>query len=547
MKKRTHSKIIVGLLLLSLTLAVIPTVEATGPRSVKGVLYIEGQGIAPAGIEVQLRFSGETASNITYTYNLFNDECNFRIGWWGHDGETGVFKIIYLGIHELDPTDNQTFLVETIGKRMDLHIDISGLPATDTEPPSKVTGLTVSDAKDGKLDLSWNVATDNEGVDHYRIYRNSGFLTTTAGTSYQDTGLTDGQSYSYEVSAVDTSDNEGEKSDPVSGTPTASSGGGNGGNGGGNDGGGTPIAPPPTNAAPNADADGPYQGFIGEAIDFDASQSSDSDGTIELYEWDWDNDGSYDESSSSATTTHSWPAVGAYTIKLRVTDDDNAKDTDTTTVNILKANNPPENLTITGETTGDQNIDYTSTVSADDPDGDNITYTIDWGDSTDDAVSTELPTGTSFEAAHNWTTYGIYTITLTAADDETQPQTTATMYIDVEVIDDVIKGYLYDEDSDGTYDGFHNYDTELDTPVEKTEEGKYLINSDEDSDYDYIYNPADKTLEEYSAPTTGEGEEDNTLLYIAAIIGILVIIGIFYAATRKGGKKPEPPKKKPKK
>ena len=47
----------------------------------------------------------------------------------------------------------------------------------DIEPPSMVTGLAVSDAKDGKLNLAWNAATDNVGVDHYNIYRNGGFLT----------------------------------------------------------------------------------------------------------------------------------------------------------------------------------------------------------------------------------------------------------------------------------------------------------------------------------------------------------------------------------
>jgi PKD repeat protein len=133
----------------------------------------------------------------------------------------------------------------------------------DADPPIKVTGLTVKDAKDGKLNLAWNKATDNVAVDYYKIYRDGAFLTTTTSTTYQDTGLTNGQSYSYEISAIDPSDNEGEKSDPVSGIPTISVSPP------------PPPPPPPTNEAPIADAGGPYYGFINDSITFDGSGSTD--------------------------------------------------------------------------------------------------------------------------------------------------------------------------------------------------------------------------------------------------------------------------------
>ena len=43
----------------------------------------------------------------------------------------------------------------------------------DDENPSKVTGLKVSDAKDGKLSLSWDTATDNTAISYYNIYRDN--------------------------------------------------------------------------------------------------------------------------------------------------------------------------------------------------------------------------------------------------------------------------------------------------------------------------------------------------------------------------------------
>ncbi|MFO7749438.1 MAG: hypothetical protein R6V54_05040, partial [Desulfobacteraceae bacterium] len=90
----------------------------------------------------------------------------------------------------------------------------------DTEPPSQVTGLIVSNKHNGKLLLDWNPAVDNWGVHHYQILRNGVIITNTTATSYQDTGLTNGQTYTYQVSAVDSSANQGLWSEPVSGTPT---------------------------------------------------------------------------------------------------------------------------------------------------------------------------------------------------------------------------------------------------------------------------------------------------------------------------------------
>ncbi len=59
-------------------------------------------------------------------------------------------------------------------------------------------------------------------MDHYNVYRDGVKITEATTNSYQDTGLTNGQSYTYQVSAVDTDGNEGQKSEEVSGTPTDS-------------------------------------------------------------------------------------------------------------------------------------------------------------------------------------------------------------------------------------------------------------------------------------------------------------------------------------
>ena len=93
----------------------------------------------------------------------------------------------------------------------------------DTTPPQQVTGLTVTTVSSSQLDLSWDPVPDAD-FDHYNIYRDGSLIATTTSTTYSDTGLSPSTTYTYEVSAVDTSGNEGQKSTPVSGTTDAAGG-----------------------------------------------------------------------------------------------------------------------------------------------------------------------------------------------------------------------------------------------------------------------------------------------------------------------------------
>ena len=51
------------------------------------------------------------------------------------------------------------------------------LDPDDRQAPSRVENLSAIDAKDGKIDLSWDTATDTVGVDHYEIYRDGTLIT----------------------------------------------------------------------------------------------------------------------------------------------------------------------------------------------------------------------------------------------------------------------------------------------------------------------------------------------------------------------------------
>jgi hypothetical protein len=91
------------------------------------------------------------------------------------------------------------------------------------------------------------------------------------------------------------------------------------------------------NQDPVADFDwSPSSPEPSETITFDASDSYDPDGTIELYEWDWDNDGTYDESHTTPTATHTWDDEGDYPVTLKVTDNNSGTDNVTKTIQVTE-------------------------------------------------------------------------------------------------------------------------------------------------------------------------------------------------------------------
>ena len=94
---------------------------------------------------------------------------------------------------------------------------VSGI---DTTPPSTPTGLAAT-AGDTQVTVSWNGSTDNVGVVGYFVYRNGNQVAQTTATTYSDTGLTNGNSYSYTVVAFDAAGNNSTASGAVSATPHA--------------------------------------------------------------------------------------------------------------------------------------------------------------------------------------------------------------------------------------------------------------------------------------------------------------------------------------
>lgn len=100
-----------------------------------------------------------------------------------------------------------------------VHINIIGPP--DILPPTIPTGLTAVTVSTSQINLSWNASTDNVAVTGYKIFRDGVYFSTSAITSYSDSGLIPNTAYSYNVSAFDAATNESARSATSTATTSA--------------------------------------------------------------------------------------------------------------------------------------------------------------------------------------------------------------------------------------------------------------------------------------------------------------------------------------
>lgn len=79
-------------------------------------------------------------------------------------------------------------------------------------------------------------------------------------------------------------------------------------------------------------------------------------------------------------------------------------------------NNPPNKPTINGNIKGVLDTEYQYTFISTDPEEDEISYYIDWGDNTYTGWTRTLVSGEYYKSSHNWSEKGSYTIKAKAKD-----------------------------------------------------------------------------------------------------------------------------------
>ncbi|MBN2082880.1 PKD domain-containing protein [bacterium] len=115
-----------------------------------------------------------------------------------------------------------------------------------------------------------------------------------------------------------------------------------------------------------------------DTVTFDASGSTDADGTIVEYAWDFDGDGTYDAYTTENTTTYSYEDTGNHQARVCVTD--SSGDTDTAFIMIWVANVLPEvSVYVQPESPQAGSLVTFNFSNSYDPDGEIVTYRLKYG------------------------------------------------------------------------------------------------------------------------------------------------------------------------
>jgi hypothetical protein len=178
-----------------------------------------------------------------------------------------------------------------------------------------------------------------------------------------------------------------------------------------------PSQPPETPEKP----DGPEEWIPDVEATF-SSTTTDPEGDSIYYWFDWgdgNNSGWVGPYGSGQTgqAAHIWTELGEYQVKVMARDTYNAQSdwSNPATITIIK-NQPPGAPTIIGPKTGAPGTPLTFKVSAEDPEGHDVSYMVAWGDGHYVPYTELKPSGTEVTFSHAWSTPGDYTITAKAMD-----------------------------------------------------------------------------------------------------------------------------------
>jgi chitodextrinase len=137
----------------------------------------------------------ENGKEIGPAHSSHTDVRTKGLGRFSHWGATnGTESLRFSASDNTDPTTNEksyTYCITSDGA------------APDIQAPSVPLNLKATASSPTEIDLSWSASTDNQGVTGYKIYRNNTQIDKITSTTYTDSVLSPGTSYTYTIIATD--------------------------------------------------------------------------------------------------------------------------------------------------------------------------------------------------------------------------------------------------------------------------------------------------------------------------------------------------------
>ena len=196
----------------------------TPPFGGDAVLYLADKDTTPPTAPTNLAATAVSSSQINLSWSASTDNVGV-IGYYVERQDPGSTNFAQIGsaagtsFNDTNLASGSTYSYRV--RATDAAGNPSGYSATasattqagDTQPPTVPTNLVATAVSASQINLSWSASTDNVGVTGYYVERqnpgstNFGQIASVTGTSFNDTNLVSGSSYSYRVRATDAAGN----------------------------------------------------------------------------------------------------------------------------------------------------------------------------------------------------------------------------------------------------------------------------------------------------------------------------------------------------
>lgn len=311
-QKKIKSILAIGILLVSLAVAVAVPTSAEEFHSVYGYVYINNN-LASSGVEVKITFDDGVETDITDANGYYQIDFSGPSHEWPIPGGLGYFSVVYNGNNYI-PTDTKSvkILSDVIGYEIDIHID-TGAPQPPPPPPQSPPsppGSTPTN-EEPKADASASETTGIVGVP----VNFDGLLSSGAIVNYTwdfgDGGKGYGWATTHVYKLVDTygvtltvRDDDGATDDDVIQVIISA----------------TPNIPPT-----DPDVDGPASGTKNTDYEYTAVSTDPDNDTIQyVFNWEEGDITTTDflQNGTATMQEHNWSAAGLYTIEVKAYDNE---------------------------------------------------------------------------------------------------------------------------------------------------------------------------------------------------------------------------------
>jgi fibronectin type 3 domain-containing protein len=158
---------------------------------------------------VQLSWQASTDNNAVAGYHVYRDAtlvATVTDGTAYLDTGLGYGTTYSYQVDAFDASANSSASGDAVAVRT---------PSRDTTAPSVPLGLKAT-VRSSSVTLAWTASHDDVGVAHYSVYRGTTLIGAPMQATFVDTGLAQGKTYSYSVTATDAAGNSSAKSSTLS-------------------------------------------------------------------------------------------------------------------------------------------------------------------------------------------------------------------------------------------------------------------------------------------------------------------------------------------